>query len=78
MVAKLGIHVCPVPGCVTISGRSGSVCPEHPNRALVREVYEHRPKPGSRPGDLGSKPNPFDFKDFGFDDLLGGLFGGKR
>lgn len=77
MVAKLAIHVCPVPGCVTIAAKAGA-CPTHPNKALVREVYEHKPKVGApKPGDLGGK-KPFDFGNFDFDsmgDVLDGLFG---
>jgi hypothetical protein len=78
MVAKLAIYVCPVPGCGTIASRGSSGCSTHPNRALTREVYEHRPNLGApRPGDLGGKSSGFDLKAMGFDDLLGGLFGGK-
>lgn len=78
MVAKLAIHVCPVPGCVTISAKAGS-CPKHPNKALTREVYEHRPKLGApKPGDLKGAPNKgFDFGNFdGMGDILSDLFKG--
>jgi hypothetical protein len=76
MVAKLALRVCPVPGCVTISSKDG-VCPAHPHKNLVREVYEHCPKDGSRPGDLGGvKKSPFDLGNMG--DLLDGLFGSDR
>lgn len=80
MVAKLAIHVCPVPGCVTISAKAGS-CPNHPKRALTREVYEHCPKLGAlKPGDLrGSSNKGFDFGKFdGMGDILGNLFGGTN
>lgn len=77
MVAKIAIYVCPVPGCATISSKGASPCPGHPNRALTREVYEHCPKAGARPGDLGgAKKNPFDIGNMG--DLLDGLFGSDR
>jgi hypothetical protein len=78
VVAKLAIHVCPVPGCVTIAAKAGA-CPTHPNKALVREVYEHKPKLGApKPGDLGGK-KPFDFAGLdGMGDILNNLFGSAR
>lgn len=84
MVAKIAIRVCPVPGCLTISSKDG-VCPGHPNRALVREIYEHKPKAGAaKPGDLGGKRSPFgdfDLNNLNLDsmgDVLYGIFGGKK
>lgn len=72
MVAKLAIYVCPVPGCVAISAKDGP-CPNHPNRALTREVYEHRPKLGApKPGDLSGN------KGLDFGDVLGNLFKGYK
>lgn len=83
MVAKLAIHVCPVPGCVTIAAKAGA-CPTHPNKALTREVYEHKPKLGApKPGDLSGNRKPPDFGNLdgifdGMGDVLDGLFGKAR
>lgn len=77
MVAKIAIYICPVPGCVTIASKA-SACPGHPNRALLKAVYAHQPKPGAtKPGDLGTKSKlPFDLGNY--DDILNNLFGGVK
>lgn len=81
MVAKLAIWVCTVPGCATIATSSKVLsCPTHPNKSLVREIYEHKRKPGaSKPGDLGDASKGFNFGNFdGVDnmgDILSDLFG---
>lgn len=69
MVAKLGIYVCPVPGCATIGRSATAGCSAHPTRALTREVYVHRPKPQS-PSEARLQET--------FDRVFGGVFGGDK
>lgn len=77
MVAKIAIHVCPTPGCVTIASKVRP-CPKHPHHSLVRAIYEHRSKPvHTKPEDLKSatkKSSNFD----SMGDILHRLFGSEQ
>lgn len=69
MVTKVGLYICPVPGCPIIARGKDGYCPKHPEKQLTREVYEHRPK---------IPAHSYDYLKSSIDDIFINLFGIKK